>query len=463
MHGEIRTTGKQWGELRGHLLSDDAEHAAVLLCGYVDSPAGPILTAREVVPLSNLDLEPTSGQLHLEISPRALARIAKRARLQKLTLVLAHSHPFPGPVYASAIDLSTEQELCGRVLSGRTDGKPVGALILGPDGEDARIWRQGQPITAHVSVVNGGPETPSRGPIASDEAIRAAQEVSAYQRQILLWGSRGQERLAESHVVVVGAGGTGSHVTQQLAHLGVGHLTLIDDDRVEVTNLSRLVGANPAQVGEAKVKVLAAHVHQINPTVHVVAREESVLDIDPTVFADADVLVCCTDSHGSRSLLNEVAYQFLVPLIDMGIEVIPGASGSRAGGGVRLIRPDGPCLHCMSVLDTGLVREDFLSPAERAMEAQRGYLRGAAVEAPSVISLNGVVASLAAVEILNELLGLFPVQYARVLYRAEARSLRTATVDSRADCYVCGEYGVTGLGSSRPFPRRRKDLDLAAG
>ena len=62
----------------------------------------------------------------------------------------------------------------------------------------------------------------------------------------------------------------------------------------------------------------------------------SLLDLDPTVLLDADIIFCCTDGHGSRHLLTELAQQYLVPVIDMGIEIQPGNRASRAGGGGRV-------------------------------------------------------------------------------------------------------------------------------
>src|SRR5205823_6090036 len=83
-------------------------------------------------------------------------------------------------------------------------------------------------------------------------------------RQVLAWGNTGQNRLTTAHAAVVGAGGTGSQVALQLAHLGIGRLTLIDFDLVERSNLSRLLGSTPADVGRSKVDVLASAVRRVN-------------------------------------------------------------------------------------------------------------------------------------------------------------------------------------------------------
>ena len=276
-------------------------------------------------------------------------------------------------------------------------------------------------------------------------------------RQLLVWGQEGQSSLRRSRISIVGLGGTGSHVAVQLAHLGVGQLVLVDDDVVEPSNLSRIIGATVADVTKPKAAVIASVITAVSPTADVDVWIDSVLEMDISKLAASDLIVCCTDNHGSRAALSELAAQYLVPFIDLGIEVQPGSRGSRAGGGVRVVRPGDPCLHCMGVLDPALVREDFLSDHQRAREAQHGYLRGVEEPAPSVISLNGVVASLAVTEAIDVILGLFDRQSRRLLYRAESRSVSTASAIAEDSCFVCGESGLMGLGDARQLPRRQRE------
>lgn len=454
MRAELRFTTQQFDELQRHLLADEAEHAAILICG-TGGPHHELLLCRRVLPLTGSDLQPSSGRLHLDVSPLAIARAAKQASQDGCTVVVCHSHPFNGPVSASPLDLETERELCGRVLPGRLAGRPCGALILGPEGHDGRLWVDGaaHPLSLRVAGV----------------ALDAADDMSGSTtderdaRHVLVWGAAGQRRLRLARVAVVGVGGTGSHVAVQLAHLGIGHLLLVDPDVVEVTNLSRLIGATASDVGEPKAAVLTSVARRIRPDLDVEAICASVLEINAARLAACDVIVCCTDGHGSRALLTELAAQYLVPLIDLGVEVQDAGRRTRAGGGVRVIRPGDPCLHCMGILDPALVREDFLSEAQHQLEAHLGYLRGGTEPAPSVVALNGVVASLAVVEVLDHLLGLFVTQPRRLLYRSDARSLTTAETVSNARCFVCGSEGITGLGSARHLPRRHTEPRVGSG
>ena len=139
MRNEIRLTSAQWRELREHLLADGLEHAAVLICGTAATPGARLMLARCVVLLGEADLI-EHGELHLSVSPVTIARLAKQAARAEGSVIICHSHPFPGPVAPSALDLDTEAQLCGRALAARLSPRPVGSLILGPDGVSARLY-----------------------------------------------------------------------------------------------------------------------------------------------------------------------------------------------------------------------------------------------------------------------------------------------------------------------------------
>lgn len=445
MSAELRIIQEHWDELAGHLLSDGDEHAALLFCGWSLISERKALLTRRVQVLRSDDFL-SSGALHLSIAPTTLARAAKQAASEGATLVLCHSHPWPGSTRPSPLDLDTENEFCGRVLPGRLNNAPAGALVLGTEDASARLWLEGKPHPMRIRII--GDETrvwPEPAAATSPEAVA---------RQVLAWGGIGQNRLERATVVVVGAGGTGTHVATQLAHLGVGTILLVDHDRVELTNLSRLVGARHEDVGRLKVDVLAAYLLGINPNLSLHTHAASVLDLDPMHLVDADVIVCATDGHGSRALLTELAHQYLVPVVDLGVEIVPTTTGVQAGGQVRVLRPGRGCLHCAGTLDAGLVREEYLSEQERQVERARGYLRGVDAPAPAVIALNGVVASLAVLEVCQLLAGFLGSSSDRVLVRAHRRAVTTAGVNRVETCFVCGAEGILGAADSRPLPVR---------
>jgi molybdopterin/thiamine biosynthesis adenylyltransferase len=445
---ELRITSKEWSQLLTALLPDDEEHAAVLVCGQLITPTKQVLLVHEVLAIGDDDLDAGSGPLHISILPTTIARLTKQVARDGLSLVVCHSHPFPGVVRPSPLDTRTERDLCGRVLVGRLPGRLVGSLIVGPNGWSARAWCGDSQLEIDELRVVG--DRIARDRPYTGDSVELDDSVD---RQVRAWGSDGQRSLADSSVVIVGCGGTGSHAAIQLSHLGVGGLVLIDPDDIERSNLSRIVGSTASDVGRPKVDVLADAVRRINPRAVVQGVPKSVLEVDARAYLDADVIVCATDGHGSRALLNQVATQYLVPVVDMGVEIQPGGI-LRAGGGVRILRPGAGCLQCAGTLDPQLVRQEFLTDDEREVEARRGYLRGVDEPAPSVIALNGVVASLAVLEVCDLLTGFLGSSRSRLLYRAHARALTTADLPRRDDCFVCGSSGVLGVGDAHGLPRR---------
>jgi molybdopterin/thiamine biosynthesis adenylyltransferase len=228
---------------------------------------------------------------------------------------------------------------------------------------------------------------------------------------------------------------------------------MIDSDTVESTNLNRLAGASPADVGRNKTEVARQHVLRVAPLAEV---EENVGDVMRTAvarrLADLDIIFGCTDSHGSRAVLQQISYQYLVPCIDMGAAIV--ASNGRIShvyGRVQLLAPGLPCFTCSDLLDPNQVRRDMMTPLERRTDP---YIVGAAEPAPAVMSLNGTVASLA-VTMLLSVTTKFPGDARHLLYNAIASSLRTVAGRPRPDCFICSRAGVLGRGDSTPIMARQ--------
>jgi hypothetical protein len=211
-------------------------------------------------------------------------------------------------------------------------------------------------------------------------------------------------------------------VIQQLAFLGVGMMNVIDADRVETTNLNRLIGAKPSRsrrtisdrilrrhrgdVGRSKIEVMSEMVCNIDDRIVLHTFAEFFPSV-ATVAAlrHCDVIVACVDRLQVRDDLNRLAKRYLIPLIDVGIEITP-EPGARHGiaaitGRVTKVLPSGPCLRCQGVID------------DSSLEAERGgkplgYTGEADIPNPAVVTLNGIVASIAATEVLQQCTGFAP-------------------------------------------------------
>lgn len=432
----------------GLLAHSPNEAAAVLLAGYDRTNGHVRLMVREqqiVPPVSCL----TQSTSEVTVDPEYLAIWLKRARNAGLSLIMAHSHPFSdGNVWFSPIDDRAESVLMPAIF-GRAPGQPHGSLVLGRSGFDARIWPEPDSNRVSVDRIGEVGKTLLRVPRLASFDHRDDEK---YDRSVRALGKGGQQLLRELTVAVVGVGGVGSLVTQQLAHLGVGRLILLDNDVVERTNLNRVVGANESRVGTPKVEVASDLVRQISTDVSV---EPCVGDVRLSRYArevmKADVVVCCTDSHGSRAVLNQLAYQYYRPIIDIGVSIdARGGSVRSVTGRVQLLSPGMPCLVCHNLLDPEEVRRDLMSDDERRRDP---YISGVREPQPAVISLNGTIASLGVTMLLSVATG-FPSPARHQLYLAHRGSVRTIESTPEMDCVVCSLNGALGRGDSWPMPWR---------
>ncbi|MHB8562408.1 MAG: HesA/MoeB/ThiF family protein [Acidiferrobacteraceae bacterium] len=196
-------------------------------------------------------------------------------------------------------------------------------------------------------------------------------------------GADSERLLAESRVALIGIGGGGSHIAQQLAHIGIGDLLIIDPDPSEETNINRLIGATYEDVvnGQPKTVIAEKLIRGIHPTAQVIPIPKDWREA-AHLLRDRDVIFGSVDDYATRRDLEIVARRYLIPYIDIGMDVHSDSEHFRIEGQVILSMPGRPCLHCL-----GFLREDLL-----AKEAAR---YGNAGSKPQVVWPNGVLASCA--------------------------------------------------------------------
>jgi molybdopterin/thiamine biosynthesis adenylyltransferase len=376
------------------------------------------------------------------LRPAYLVDLANRARTQGLGLVLAHTHLRcdRAPVF-SPVDDAGEAEIKAYLDRRALDSAPL-AMVVGPDG--CRCRQLG--TTTEVPVWEIGEMVR----LVSDAGAAAA--ASVHDRQIRAFGAIGQAILGKLHVAVIGAGGTGSVVLQQLAHLGVSALTVIDPDIVERTNLNRLVGAGQADVGVPKVDVARRAVLAVNPDARVQSVIGDVVDYDVAQrLAGFDFVFLCTDSHASRAVVGQAAYQHLVPTIDMGVSITVGAAGvEHVTGRVQMLTPGASCLSCTRALDGEQVRREMMTPEQRKADP---YVQGVHEPQPAVISLNSTMASLAITMFLGAVTPV-PAQARFQLYDGVRGTVRPTVARANPTCIVCSREGALAKGTSWPLPVR---------
>ena len=243
-------------------------------------------------------------------------------------------------------------------------------------------------------------------------------ELLRYSRHILLpeIGVEGQQRIAAAHVLVVGAGGLGSPVALYLGTAGVGRLTLVDHDRVDLTNLQRQIAHRQASIGQPKAESAARSILEINPQAQVEAlvqrADEALLDAR---LPQVDVVLDCSDNFATRQMVNAACVRHRRPLV----------SGAAIGfdGQVSVFdtrRPDAPCYAC-------------IFPPEATFEETRCATMG--VFAPLV----GIIGTVQAAEALKLVAGVGSSLAGRLLM-LDARQMEWTEVrlPRQSGCRVCG-------------------------
>jgi len=262
-----------------------------------------------------------------------------------------------------------------------------------------------------------------------------------FNRQVFAFGEEGQRKIEASKVGIVGLGGIGSQVAQALAYLGTGSFILVDDDRVDITNLNRLVGALPVDAETKALKVVVAErqIHQINHEANVYAISQDLRSREALeALTGCPVIFGCIDHDGPRLVLMELAASYDIVLIDSATEIIPSATIiSDMGGRVVFSRAGEYCLDCANQIDMEQAKWELSPTAVKETRKKHGYGLGENAPAPAVISLNGVIANLAVTEYLCMITGIREPNK-HLTYHALRGHVNIRDVKRRESCFTCG-------------------------
>ena len=435
-----------WRQLYSSLANEVVESAGIALANHVGLGDATRLLVSEIHQPGNGDYQ-VRNHLEATLSPDFVASVVRKARDRRMSVVFFHTHPFSEAAEFSPKD-DRGEKLLASFVEQRIPGLSHAALVLGRQRPSARILGSQQGID--VTVV--GP-TLQRFSISATEAGCAdTRQLEVFDRQVRILGADSQKHLGSLRIGIVGLGGTGSIVTEQLTHLGITNFVLVDADVIEHSNLNRVVGASSRDVGRPKVDVAADLIRRIQPHANVEAVQASVLRNSTLTHLQAvDAIFCCTDSHGSRYVLNELAYRFLIPSIDCGVVIAVNGEGvTHISARVQMLAPGLACLTCNNLLDPEQVRRDLLTDFERAQDP---YITGASVPQPAVISLNGVTVSLAATMFLGSFGGL-PTDSRHQRYDAMKGTVRNVDTTPTPHCVTCSVSGGLAVGTSWPLPGR---------
>ena len=247
-------------------------------------------------------------------------------------------------------------------------------------------------------------------------AVLPDSELRRYARHLILPGAglEGQQRLKAARVLVVGMGGLGCPAAQYLAVAGVGRLTLIDDDLVELSNLQRQPLYTEVDVDQPKAEVAAARLHALNSTIRVEPLVERITAANVLELARLhDLVLDGTDSLSARYLLADGCHLAGVPLVHAALR--------RFEGQVALFPSGGPCYRCLFPRPP---------PPEAVEDCATAGVLGA---------VPGLLGSLQALEALKWLLHIGSREARLLLLDGLAGTVQRVALAQRVDCPLCGE------------------------
>jgi molybdopterin/thiamine biosynthesis adenylyltransferase len=274
-------------------------------------------------------------------------------------------------------------------------------------------------------------------------------------RHLLVWGAEGQERIRSATVLLAGAGAIGNEVAKNLAMLGIGRIIIVDRDRVELSNISRMVFFQPRDLGKNKAEVLAKNIHAKYPFVETVAYRGDLESMPLRYYLDSDVVVCGLDNVVSRIFLSQTCRKYSIPLIDGGITGLNGRVHTY-------IPPADACPICMFPPNEYSRIVGLRNPCEAPPEQEA---------VPSFATSISLISSILAQETIKVTLGLKEYvanakwpdktgQPLRAVLFVDLKNNRYTPMDLKRSerCFVCGKDGTakeTALRAELPISSLR--------
>jgi len=449
-HASIRILGGLWEAVRnGALGTSMDESVAFLTANYFETGKKIVFLGETLVPAKSKDYL-KRGELHLEVSPLYVSRVLNVAEDRGSTVIMVHSHPFDhGKPQYSATDDFGESRTSETISKCLEKNPPVGSVLFGQQDASARAWTglSRKTMPADVTVLQGKIYRSFRDSFQSDRVARKFVD-----RQVRALGDRIQEELESLEVGVVGLGGTGSSVAEQLVRMGVKKLTLVDHDVFEPSNWSRLYGSTWKDITKKKLKVeiVKTHLENLNPKIICEAIPRSVMTGEVLrTLSNCDIIFSCLDRHAPRAVLNELSYQCFVPIIDVGVGLLKGDSGNL-GGSVRatLIGPDLPCLFCQEMIRPEMITAEHLSPKEFESRRAEGYVSALEANAPSVVTYTTMASTFGLMLFQDLISGYGSEQFSTLLFDLHSKQVMKLRSSKKEDC-VCQKR--LGHGFRIPF------------
>lgn len=336
----------------------------------------------------------------LRPSAQWISAAISRAIEARSGLLFIHSHP--SPHFPTGLSFSDERAFksLAEVLAPMLDG-PFAAVVVHPTGWQGVFWMDGRLVPFDRIMGIGrtlqflSPPSPLNH---SDLDLRQRDALGVV-----------HDRLSNLSVAVVGCGGIGSPLSEQLVRMGINELILVDYDKLDTpSNIRRVFGSTAADlqasVPPPKIDVVGRHLDQLGfdcqiYRIHGDVRTEETF----RMLLDTDIVISCTDSHSSRAVINDLASVYLLPVIDVGSRVGSKEVNLLVGlvAEVRILTPTTPCLWCRRSISGDMIRIENLPKDERERLKREGYVMNSFGDPmPSVVALTVLGSGLATCALL---------------------------------------------------------------
>jgi tRNA A37 threonylcarbamoyladenosine dehydratase len=393
-----------------HLFpGDGGEHGAIAVAGLHLLPNRVRLLVRDVIPAEDGVDHLIGPRGYLMLRAQFVHRYVSHARDERLVYLSVHNHGGFDHVEFSGADLASHERGYPTLLD-VVQGLPVGALVFAPAAVAGDVWLpSGDRVRLTQATIVGPRRTILRpSPVAAPKAVASPM----FDRQVRLFGEAGQQIFKHAKVGIIGLGGIGSQLAELLGRLGVGAFVLIDPDRIDLTNLPRLIAARRTDVliteatakrfgilrplldrlRRRKVDLAARNIHRANHTARIEKIFGSIADQSVAEkLLDCDYIFLAADAMIARLVFNSLVHQYLIPGVQVGARVVTDEDTGAVTDVFVASRPVVPgrgCLRCNSLINAHKLQIEATF-AEQA-EAQK---YGTESPAPSVVTLNAVAAA----------------------------------------------------------------------
>jgi len=450
----------------------DREWGSFFRFGYRKTRWGVSLSFVDLLPPGPGDLNRNSPIV--SFNPDYIGRMLDELDRTQLGIGVVHSHPQGGGVGQSGSDDDMDLYF-PRLFGPYGQERPYASLILSRtvDSElffSGRVFDDGQWIPVNTFFTAGRKLDSTRNRLLRDVVVSAEDASAAITaRWDALTGRPVSPRLRRATVGIVGCSGTGSPALEMLARAQVGEFVLVDEQRGALSNLERMHGSRFEDLKASppyKVEVMARLIREVNPAAKIKLLVGNALD--DLVFNEllrCDVVLGCTDTLHGRACLGDLAALYLVPVIDVGVQ-LRGANGKVTSQLVDINRfgPGDPCPFCLGRIEPNALSAELMPPEERARRREaaaaaihRGedgtaYWSGDAPQLPTVGYLTTVAGSLAAGYALNWLLGTAEMPHSHFQFDIGAPEFGFA-VDTTVQRPSCSCVRQWGFGDARRSQR----------